>query len=138
LGSITREQADSYFGTYYAPNNLTMILVGDLNPDELIEMVKKYFERIPRGKTSPPDVVTLEEKQYGEKRLIAEAETSPTAEIWYHTVAWKHADSYPLDVLSGIMGGKTGRLYKKLVEEKALPRNLRRWRTDDGGAAAGR
>ncbi|MCX6832400.1 MAG: pitrilysin family protein [candidate division Zixibacteria bacterium] len=123
LGSITREQADSYFGTYYAPNNLTMILVGDLNPDELIKMVKKYFERIPRGKTSPPDVVTLEEKQYGEKRLIAEAETSPTAEIWYHTVAWKHSDSYPLDVLSGIMGGKTGRLYKKLVEEKGIAKS---------------
>jgi len=123
LNAITREQADSYFGTYYAPNNLTMILVGDLNPDEMIKMVKKYFERIPRGKTPPPDVVTLEEKQYGEKRLIAEAETSPTTEIWYHTVAWKHPDSYPLKVLSGIMGGKTGRLYKKLVEEKGIAKS---------------
>jgi predicted Zn-dependent peptidase len=123
LGSITREQADSYFSTYYAPNNLTMLLVGDLNPDEMIKMIKKYFERIPRGKTSPPDVVTLEEKQYGEKRMIAEAETSPTAEIWYHTVAWKHSDSYPLDVLGGIMGGKTGRLYKKLVEEKGIAKS---------------
>jgi predicted Zn-dependent peptidase len=123
LGSITREQANSYFGTYYAPNNLTMLLVGDLNPEEMIKLIKKYFERIPRGKTPPPDVITLEEAQYGEKRMIAEAETSPTAEIWYHTVAWKHADSYPLDVLSGIMGGKTGRLYKKLVEEKGIAKS---------------
>ncbi|TFH63934.1 MAG: insulinase family protein [Candidatus Zixiibacteriota bacterium] len=123
LGSITREQADSYFSTYYAPNNLTMLLVGDLNPDEMIKMIKKYFERIPRGKTPPPDVVTLEEAQYGEKRMIAEAETSPKAEIWYHTVAWKHSDSYPLDVLGGIMGGKTGRLYKKLVEEKGIAKS---------------
>ena len=123
LNAITREQADSYFGTYYAPNNLTMILVGDLNPDEMIKMVKKYFERIPRGKTSPPDVVTLEEAQYGEKRMIAEAETSPTAEIQYHTVAWKHPDSYSLEVLGGIMGGKTGRLYKKLVEEKGIAKS---------------
>jgi predicted Zn-dependent peptidase len=123
LGSITREQADRYFDTYYAPNNLTMILVGDLVPDEMIELVRKYFERIPRGTTEPPDVVTLEEKQYGEKRLIAEAETSPTAEIWYHTVAWKHPDSYPLQVLAGIMNGKTGRLYKKLVEEKGIAKS---------------
>ncbi|HXI01547.1 MAG TPA: pitrilysin family protein [Candidatus Saccharimonadales bacterium] len=120
LGSITREQADDYFATYYAPNNLTMILVGDLEPDELIGMVRKYFERIPRGKKVPPDVTTLEEKQYGEKRLIATAETSPKAEIWYHTVAWKHPDSYPLQVLAGVMSGKTGRLYKKLVEEKGI------------------
>jgi predicted Zn-dependent peptidase len=120
LGSITRQQANDYFGIYYAPNNLTMILVGDLVPDEMISMVREYFERIPRGTTEPPDVVTLEEKQYGEKRLIATAETSPRAEIWHHTVAWKHPGSYPLQVLAGIMSGKTGRLYKKLVEEKGI------------------
>jgi predicted Zn-dependent peptidase len=123
LGSITREQANRYFDTYYAPNNLTMILVGDLVADDMIKMVRKYFERIPRGTIEPPDVVTLEEKQYGEKRLVAEAETSPTAEIWYHTVAWKHPDSYPLEVLAGIMNGKTGRLYKKLVEEKGIAKS---------------
>ncbi|MEW6411907.1 MAG: pitrilysin family protein [Candidatus Zixiibacteriota bacterium] len=123
LGSITRAQADQYFETYYAPNNLVMILVGDLEPDKMIKMVKEYFERIPRGKVDPPDVTTLEEKQYGEKRLLAEAESSPKAEIWYHTVAWKHPDSYPLEVLAGIMSGKTGRLYKKLVDEKGIAKS---------------
>jgi predicted Zn-dependent peptidase len=120
LGSITREQANLYYDIFYAPNNLTMILVGDLEPDKLIKTVEQYFERIPRGTTEPPDVVTLEEEQHGEKRLVAEAETSPTAEIWYHTVAWKHPDSYPLQVMAGVMNGKTGRLYKKLVEEKEI------------------
>jgi predicted Zn-dependent peptidase len=97
-----------------------MVLIGDIEPDETIEMVRKYFERIPRGEVDPPDVITMEEKQYAGKRMIAEAETNPQAEIWYHTVAFKHPDSYPLDVLAGIMSGKTGRLYKKLVEEKGL------------------
>ncbi len=123
LGCITREQANEYFDTYYAPNNLVMILVGDLEPDKMIKLVKKYFEQIPRGKTDPPDVTTLEEKQYGEKRLIAEAETSPQAEVRYHTVAWKHPDSYPLEILSGIMSGKTGRLFKKLVDEKGIAKS---------------
>ncbi len=126
LGSITREQANLYYDIYYAPNNLTMILVGDLNPDDTIKLVKQYFERIPRGATEPPDVITLEEPQHGEKRLIAEAETSPTAEIWYHTVAWKHPDSYPLQVMAGVMNGKTGRLYKKLVEEKEIAKSSAR------------
>jgi predicted Zn-dependent peptidase len=136
LGSITREQAESYYATYYAPNNLTMILVGDLEPDSMIKLVKKYFERIPRGETEPPDISTLEEKQYGEKRLVAEAETSPTAEVWYHTVAWKHPDSYALEVLAEIMSGKTGRLYKKLVEEKGIAKSsARRGRRMFGGGA---
>jgi predicted Zn-dependent peptidase len=123
LANITREQAEAYYDTYYAPNNLTLILVGDLDPDEMIKMVRRYFGRIPRGKSEPPEVYTLEEKQYGEKRLIAEAETSPQAEIWYHTVAWKHRDSYALDVLAGIMSGKTGRLYKKLVEDEGIAKS---------------
>jgi predicted Zn-dependent peptidase len=123
LDNITREQANAYYDTYYAPNNLTMILVGDLEPDKMIKMVEKYFERIPRGETEPPDVVTLEEKQYGEKRLVAEAEANAQAEVWYHTVAWKHSDSYPLDVMAGIMNGKTGRLFKKLVEEKGIAKS---------------
>jgi predicted Zn-dependent peptidase len=123
LGAITREQARNYFDTYYAPNNLTMILVGDLVPDEMIGLVKKYFERIPRGTTPPPEVVTLEEKQYGEKRLIAEAEAGPQTTIAYHTVAWKHADSYPLQVMAEILNDKTGRLFKKLVDEKKIAKS---------------
>lgn len=123
LANITREQANAYYDTYYAPNNLTLILVGDLDPDQMIKMVRKYFGRIPRGTTEPPEVTTLEEKQYGEKRLIAEAETSPEAQIWYHTVAWKHPDSYSLEVLAEVMNGKTGRLYKKLVEEDGIAKS---------------
>ena len=68
-------------------------------------------------------MTTLEEKQHGEKRLVAEAETSPQAEVWYHTAAWKHPDSYALEVLAGVMNGKTGRLYKKLVEEKGIAKS---------------
>ena len=134
LGSITREQADTYYDTYYAPNNLTMILVGDLIPDEMIGLVKKYFDRLQRGKVAPPDVVTLEEEQHGEKRLIAKAESSPKTDVWYHTVAWKHPDSYPLQVLAGIMSGKTGRLYKKLVEEKGIAKSSGGGRRMFGGS----
>ncbi|MFH1143996.1 MAG: pitrilysin family protein [Candidatus Eisenbacteria bacterium] len=126
LDNITREQAEAYYDTYYAPNNLVLLLVGDLDPDELIKMVRRYFERIPRGLHEPPDVVTLEERQYGEKRLVAQAQTSPRAEVWYHTVAWKHSDSYALEVLAGIMNGKTGRLYKKLVEEQGIAKSSAR------------
>ena len=54
LGSITREQANSYFDTYYAPNNLTMILVGDLDPDEMIKMVQEVLRAHParQGRTA--------------------------------------------------------------------------------------
>ena len=80
-------QAKDYFATYYAPNNLTGVLVGDFRIAEVKPLLERYFGRIPRGKTDPPPVVTLEPKQLGEKRFNAAAETSPTVRIWWKTRA---------------------------------------------------
>ena len=111
----TLAQAKSYFATYYAPNNLTGALVGDFKIAEVKPLLERYFGRIPRGQTDPPPVVTLEPKQIAEKRFNAEAETSPTVRIWWKGVSFVHKDFGPLDLLTDILEGRTGRLYKGLV-----------------------
>jgi predicted Zn-dependent peptidase len=58
--------------------------------------------------------------QLAEKRMIAHAETNPTAQIRYHTVADGHADEPALAILSGILNGRTGRLYKSLVLDQKV------------------
>jgi predicted Zn-dependent peptidase len=115
IPAISKAEADEFYQTYYAPQNITLILVGDFKPDEAEMMAKKYFERIPRGPRDAPDVVTLEVKQMAEKRMNAEADTNPQIDILWHTVAFKHMDSYPLQILSQILSTRTGRLYKGLV-----------------------
>jgi len=115
IPAITKAQADEYYGAYYAPQNITLILVGDLQPDRAKAMAEKYFSRIPRGKTAAPDVVTLEVKQLAEKRMYAEAEANPQVDILWHTVPFGHKDSYALSVLAQILSTRTGRLYKGLV-----------------------
>jgi predicted Zn-dependent peptidase len=115
IASYTKTQADAYFATYYAPNNLTGVLVGDFQPAQVRPLLERYFGRIPRGKQDPPPVVTLEPAQLGEKRFDAEAETSPTVRIWWHGVPFVHKDSHVLDVLTDVLSGRTGRLYKGLV-----------------------
>jgi predicted Zn-dependent peptidase len=115
LRTISKEQADEYYDTYYAPNNLTAALVGNFEVDEVKQLAEKYFGRIPRGDREPPDVVTLEMEQQAEKRMIAECDCQPQIEVRYHTVPFMHADSYALDVLAGLMNGRTGRLYKSMV-----------------------
>jgi len=111
----TLAQAKDYFATYYAPNNLTGILVGDFRKAEVKPLLERYFGRIPRGATAPPDVVTLEPKQLAEKRYLAEAETSPTVRIWWKGVAFVHKDRAVVDLLTDLLSGRTGRLYKGLV-----------------------
>jgi predicted Zn-dependent peptidase len=111
----TLAQAKDYFATYYAPNNLTGALVGDFKIAEIKPLLERYFGRIPRGKIDPPPVVTLEPKSLGEQRYGASAETSPTVRIWWKGVPFVHKDAAALDLLSDILSGRTGRLYKGLV-----------------------
>jgi predicted Zn-dependent peptidase len=120
IPAISKAQADNFYGIYYSPQNITLILVGDFQPTNAEALAKKYFERIPRGKKDPPDVVTLEIKQAAEKRMYAQAEANPQVDIQWHTVAFQHRDSYPLEVLGELLSTRTGRLYKGLVLGSAV------------------
>ncbi len=115
IPAISKAQADEFFAIYYAPQNITAILVGDFKTEEAFRLMERYFGRIPRGKTEVPDVVTLEPQQPAEKRMLAEAETNPQVDIYWHTVPFGHRDSYPLQVLAQVLNGRTGRLYRGLV-----------------------
>ena len=116
LNSYSMDEAMKYWNTFYRPNNLVGIIVGDFDPAAAKKTISTYFSRLEPGKVAPPPVVTLEPKQGAEMRMIAEAETQPQVEIRYHTVGFQHKDSYALDVMSSILNGRTGRLYKDMVE----------------------
>jgi len=115
IPAISKAQADEFFSLYYAPQNITVILVGDFQASDATAFAQKYFGRIPKGSAPAPDVVTLEAKQVAEKRLYGEAETNPQVDIIWHTVPFGHKDSYPLNILGQILSTRTGRLYKGLV-----------------------
>jgi predicted Zn-dependent peptidase len=118
--SITREQANEFYDMYYGANNLTFLFVGDLDPDEIIGLSEKYLARLPRSPRPIPEVITEELEPVAEKRMIAYAETNPTVRIRYHTVPFNHTDASALDVLAGVLSGRTGRLYRDLVLEKDM------------------
>src|SRR5688572_3082775 len=124
LASISKAEADAYFSVYYAANNLTGVLVGDFKSAEVRPLIERYFGRVPRGKADPPEVVTFDPKQIGEKRYNAEAETSPTVRIWWHSVPFVHKDRTVADLLSDILSGRTGRLYKGIVQGRELANNV--------------
>ena len=120
IPAISKKQADEFYALHYAPQNITLILVGDFQAHAAFPLVQKYFGRIPRGKADAPDVVTLEVPQIAEKRMYAEAEANPEVEVHWHTVPWGHRDSYALNILSQILATRTGRLYKGLVLGKEV------------------
>jgi predicted Zn-dependent peptidase len=115
IPAISKAQADDFYALYYAPQNISLLLVGDFKPDAAMPLFETYFGRIPQGKAAPPDVVTLEVPQNAEKRMYADAEANPRVEIVWKTVPFGHRDSYALNILSQILSTLTGRLHKGLV-----------------------
>jgi predicted Zn-dependent peptidase len=115
IPEISKAEADDFRAKFYSPQNITLVLVGDFKTNDVIQLAEKYFERIPRSKINPSDVVTLEVPQLAEKRMYAKAETNPQVDILWHTVPFGHKDSYPLEILGEILSTRTGRLYKDMV-----------------------
>lgn len=122
LQKVTRQDMIEYNSKYYVPNNAVAVYVGDIDPAEIIALAEKYFGPIPRGE-DPEPVRTTEPKQYCEKRLYGEADTAPDLSILYHIPPAGHPDDEVFDVISGILNGRTGRLYKKLVKEMDIAIN---------------
>ena len=120
LEGITREEALEFFGLYYAPNNLAAVLVGDFDPAEARMLAERYFGRLSPSARPAPQPRTREMPQLGEKRMTAYAETNPQVAIRYHSVPDGHVDEPALVVLGQILNGRTGRLYRTLVEQQEV------------------
>ncbi len=120
LDNFTPADLEEHYRTFYAPNNAVAVFVGDVDPKRVEELARRYFGRIPRGEKTPPPVATKEPEQVGERRMVAEADAQPSIQVQWHTVAARHADEAALTVLEGVLKGKSGRLYKRLVLEKQI------------------
>jgi len=120
LKTLSMADAQQFFSTYYAPQNIVAALVGNFDRAQVEALARRYFGRIPRGGRPIPDVVTLEEKQLAEKRMNAECDCQPQVSIEFHTVPFEHKDDFVLDVVAGLLNGQTGRLNKELVLKRQI------------------
>ena len=125
VASITKAQADEYFSLFYAPQNLTAILVGDFEPRATLAMAEKYLGSIPAGTRPAPEMITAEIKPLAEKRFYGEAETNPAVTVRWHAVPFVHRDAPALLVVESALNSPNGRLQRKLVLGSALATSAR-------------
>ncbi len=117
---LTRRQAEEHYRRYYKPNNAILVLAGDIDTTEALRQIERYFGPIPRGDEFPP-VVTEEPPPAGEKRLtVRRGDAPPRLDLLFHTPGFPHDDLAALDVLEGVLTGKSGRLHRKLVTDLKL------------------
>lgn len=120
LNSYTLEEANRYFDVYYQPSNLIGVVVGDFDVENAQKLIIEYFGQLKKGTTPPPPVTTIEPKQLAPMRMVASVDAQSQIEIRYHGVPFFHKDSSPLEVMASVLNGKTGRLYKNLVEGREI------------------
>jgi predicted Zn-dependent peptidase len=112
--------AEKFFNTYYAPVNLTIAIVGDVQPAQMKRLAEKYFGPIP-ARPTPPEPVTVEPPQAGPRRVVVEGQSQPIEFITYKRPSAFDKDDPVFDVISGILSsGRTGLMYKQLVRDKRL------------------
>jgi zinc protease len=121
LENTTRESLYKYYKERYVPNNAMVVVIGNIDVDSVMAMIKKEFGPIPRGPEIKKMVIG-EPEQRGERRTYVNKE----AELPYVMAAYKtpnllNDDTYALEVLSIILsGGRSSRIYKSLVDEKQI------------------
>ena len=122
LDAASLADVQTFFKTYYVPNNAVLLILGDVKPDEGIALARKYFGDIPRG-AAPPFADPSEPQQTEERRGNVEEKfgTLPAMAIGYPVPARRSAEWHAMALLDqALHGGRAGRVYRELVLEKQI------------------
>ncbi len=125
LQHMTAQDARDWYARWYAPNNATLVVAGDVKADDVIAMARRYFGAIP-ARTLPGRKPQDEPAQVGEKRIVVKA----PAKVPYLLMAW-HAPvlrdwqndnaPYALQILAGVLSGNdSARLQQSLVKTQQI------------------
>ena len=120
ISQVTREDIMNYYQTFYSPENMTTIIVGDFNHDEILNKVEKEFDF--KGRANAPksineiDVPTTETKYL---ESTAHVNTGYAILGWLGPKACEIKTSIELDIISIILGDSTSsRMYQNLIEKR--------------------
>ncbi len=122
LDAATLEDVQTFFNTYYAPNNAVLVILGDVKPEEGFALARRYFGDIPLNSPPPPADVS-EPPQTEERRGMMEEKfgTLPALAIGYRAPERRTSDWHAAAMLDqALHGGRVGRVYRRLVLEKQV------------------
>jgi zinc protease len=123
LNAATLEDVVNFHATYYRPDNAVLVVVGDLEPNQALGWIERYFGAIPHAAGAIPRVTLVEPPQTAERTFSYRAPNVPlpAVDYAYHIPAANTPDAAALDLAETILGaGKSSRLYRSLVYGKQL------------------
>ncbi|MGQ0508466.1 MAG: M16 family metallopeptidase [Myxococcaceae bacterium] len=136
IENISKVDCVDYFRTYYAPNNATLWIAGDIDPKKTLALVQKYYGSIKKG-PAPLPVVNAEPAQKGERRAkLHHPAQAPSLMIGFQGPEGLHPDTLVLDVIQYALSvGESSRLIRDLVYKREVAVAVMMdwtWRIDPG------
>jgi predicted Zn-dependent peptidase len=123
IRAYTRQKMEEHVRRFYTPDNALIVMVGNIDPASARTSIKRYFGKIPRAKTKKKEVVTREPDPIGVTRFTFRDDAEPRIDIMFHIPGYPDEDLYKLDIIEGIFSGRSGRLYRRLVDKEGLCTN---------------
>ncbi len=122
LEAASVDDVRDFYRTFYVPSNATLVLVGDFDSTQALQLVSQYVGRVPKALREVPRDIPQEPPQTKEKRVtLQEPWPLPAVVVAYHVTNDGNPDSYPLHIAAKVLSdGQTSRIYKKLVYEKQM------------------
>jgi zinc protease len=122
LEGASVDDVRDFYRTYYVPANATLVLVGDFDSTQAIQLVSQYIGRVPKAEREVPRDIPQEPPKTKEKRVtLQEPWPLPVVVVAYHITFDGNPDSYPLHIASKVLSdGQTSRIHKKLVYETQM------------------
>lgn len=125
LNNIQLENLKAWYRTWYTPNNATLVIVGDVDPETVIKQVEKYFGHIPK-RTTPERNDVLEFERLGYRQLEMNLPVQvPNLYMAWNVKSLKTAknpqDAYALTIIQSLLdGGISSRLQDRLVRDRKV------------------
>src|SRR5918911_1299698 len=122
LEAASVDDVRNFYQTYYVPANATLVLVGDFDTPQALQMVGQYLGRVPKAEKPVPRDIPQEPPKTKEKGVtLQEPWPLPAVVVAYHVTRDGNPDSYPLHIAAKVLSdGQTSRIYTKLVYEKQM------------------
>lgn len=125
LSAASHEDVAEFFKTYYAPNNASLVIAGDIDPVETRRLVEKWFNEIPRGPAVPPIAPPAAALTDVKKQTLTDRVQLPRLYLAWHTPAAFAPGDAAMDIAASLLtGGKTARLYRRLVYDLQVAQDV--------------
>ena len=126
LSAASLDDVKNFFRTYYAPNNASLVIAGDFDPDTAMKLVRAYFADIPRGPAMnarpQPAPVEMQKDTFA---VLEDRVQLPRVYNAWHSAKAFHQDDAALDLLAYVLAGdKNSRLYKRLVYDLQVAQDV--------------